>query len=335
MIEVGYALSSEEHSPARLVELARQAEDAGFPFALISDHMHPWTDTQGEAPYVWSVLGAIAASTARMTVGTGVTCPLIRQHPVVVAQAAATVAGLMPGRFFLGVGTGENLNEHVTGARWPTPGERLEMLEEAIDILRRLWEGDVVSHRGKHFTVDQARIYSIPDAPPLILVAAKKPHATELASDCGDGLISTAPDPSLVERFRSGERTDMPRPCIGQLTVCVADTEAAGRSTALEYWPNGALGGDLGQELKMPSQFMAASEHVTTESVGKVVVCGSDVDTHLRAIAEFAEAGFTGVCVHQVGPDQDAFFRFYRDSVMPALTTRDAGAGESGDSIAA
>src|SRR5438105_12844235 len=198
MTELGYALSSEEHPPAELVRLARAAEDAGFSFALISDHFHPWTDRQGESAFVWSVVGAIAEATERLRLGTGVTCPTIRIHPAIVAQAAATCAALMPGRFFLGVGTGENLNEHVLGDRWPGAQERLEMLEEAVSVIRELWRGELVSHRGKHYTVDRARIYSLPDEPPPIAVAAAEPEAAGLAGRIGDGLVSTAPERELV-----------------------------------------------------------------------------------------------------------------------------------------
>src|SRR3954464_4966835 len=165
MVQIGYALSSEEHQPADLVRHARLAEELGFPFALISDHYHPWIDRQGHAPFVWGVIGAIAQATQRLRLGTAVTCPTMRLHPAIIAQAAATVALLMPGRFFLGVGTGENLNEHVLGLRWPNPEERLEMLEEAVELIRELWQGELTTRRGKHYTVSQARLYSVPDEP--------------------------------------------------------------------------------------------------------------------------------------------------------------------------
>src|SRR3954453_6286067 len=163
MTSIGYALSSEERKPHELVEQARMGESAGFEFALISDHFHPWLDEQGESPFVWSVLGAIAEATERIPIGTGVTCPTMRIHPAIVAHAAATSACLMPGRFFLGVGTGENLNEHVTGAKWPAPDERLSILEEAVELMRELWEGDYVTQRGKHYTVENLRIFDVPD----------------------------------------------------------------------------------------------------------------------------------------------------------------------------
>src|SRR3954454_9824403 len=203
MTSIGYALSSEERKPHELVEQARMAESAGFEFALISDHFHPWLDEQGESPFVWSVLGAIAEATERIPFGTGVTCPTTRIHPAIIAQAAATMATLMPGRFFLGVGTGENLNEHILGDRWPSADERLEMLEEAVEVIRELWEGGLVEHHGKHYTVDRARLYSIPDEPPPIAVAAAAEGAAELAGRIGDALISTSPNEEIVKTFES------------------------------------------------------------------------------------------------------------------------------------
>ena len=175
MTEFGYWLSSEEHAPLDLVRNAARAEELGFSFAMISDHFHPWIDAQGQSPFVWSVLGGIAQATERLQVATGVTCPLIRTHPAIVAQAAATVGVMLPGRFTLGLGTGENLNEHVLGDRWPAPDERIEMLEEAIEVIRLLWAGGEKTHRGKHYTVDHARLYTLPEQPIPIAVAAVEP----------------------------------------------------------------------------------------------------------------------------------------------------------------
>jgi G6PDH family F420-dependent oxidoreductase len=317
MVQVGFALSSEEHPPRELVRQARRAEEVGFPFALISDHFHPWIDRQGHAPMVWPVIGAIAQATERLRLGTGVTCPMIRTHPAVVAQAAATAACLMPGRFFLGVGTGENLNEHITGDRWPPPAERVEMMEEAVEVIRLLWGGGVQSHRGRHYTVDRARLYTLPDEPPPLLVAASSPVAAELAGRIGDGFVSTAPKADLVERF-AGAGGEGPR--IGQLTVCWAETEEEARRTALEWWPTAGMKGDLNQELPTPEQFEAVAQNVREEDVDGPVVCGPDPERHLEAIRAFDEAGFTHVYLHQVGPDQDGFFRFCEREVLPRFT---------------
>jgi coenzyme F420-dependent glucose-6-phosphate dehydrogenase len=317
MAEIGYTLSSEEHAPVELVRNARRAEEAGFAFALISDHFHPWIDRQGQSPFVWGVIGAIAQATDRMRLGTGVTCPIGRIHPAIVAQAAATAAALMPGRFFLGVGTGENLNEHVTGARWPAADERLSMLEEAIAIMRRLWEGEEVTHRGDHFVVEHARVYSLPESPPPIMVAVSGPRAAEVAARAGDGMIGTSPKAELLELFRA--EGGKGRPTYGKVTACWAATEADARRTAREWWPNTALQGELGQELPLPRHFEQATVTVTEDQVAESVVCGPDAERHVAAIGEFIDAGYDHVFVHQIGPDQNGFIAFYEDQILPKL----------------
>ena len=246
---VGYALSSEEHSAIDLVRHARRAEEAGFSFAVISDHYHPWIDRQGQSPFVWGVLGAIAQATETLRVGTGVTCPTVRIHPAIIAQASATAASLMPGRFFLGLGTGERLNEHILGAPWPAWEVRAEMLAEAVGVIRQLWEGDMTSHRGRHFTVDTARIYSLPEQLPPIYLAAGGTKAAREAAQLGDGIIGTGPDRSILDAFgeAGGEG-----PRIGQVTVCWAATEAEARRTAREWWPTVAIHGEASQELPSP-----------------------------------------------------------------------------------
>jgi coenzyme F420-dependent glucose-6-phosphate dehydrogenase len=313
-MEIGYALSSEEHLPGDLVRHARSAEEAGFGFALISDHFHPWVDRQGQSPFVWSVIGAIAVSTKTLRLGTGVTCPTIRIHPAIVAQAAATAACLMPGRFFLGVGTGENLNEHILGDRWPSADERLSMLAESIEVMRGLWEGDLVSFEGDHYTVDRARLYTVPPQELTIAVAAAGPEAAELAGRVGDALISTAPERELVDAYAKAGGQG---PRYGQLTVCWATTERDARRTALEWWPNAGLQGPLSQELPLPSHFEEAAAMVTEDDIAESVVCGPDLDAHLEAIEAFATAGFDHVYVHQVGPDQKGFLDFYAREVLP------------------
>jgi coenzyme F420-dependent glucose-6-phosphate dehydrogenase len=303
---LGYALSSEEHRPNDLVRYARQAEDAGFEFALISDHFHPWTDRQGQSPFVWSVIGGIAEATDRLVLGTGVTCPTIRTHPAVIAQAAATSAAMMPGRFFLGLGSGENLNEHIFGDYWPSADERQEMLEEAIEVIRLLWQGGSQTHRGKHYRVENARVYTLPDEPPPIAVAASGSNAAELAARAGDALISTTPDEELVQAYRSAGGSG---PRYGQLTVCWARDEREAVQTALEWWPNAALKGELSQELPLPRHFEQAAENVDEEAIAEAIVCGPDVDRWLEQITAFEDAGFDHVYLHQVGPDQEGFFQ--------------------------
>jgi G6PDH family F420-dependent oxidoreductase len=316
MLEIGYTLSCEEHRPGDLVRLAAGAEAAGFRFALISDHFHPWTDAQGQSPFVWSVLGGVAGATEHLRVGTGVTCPTTRIHPALVAHAAATVADMMPGRFFLGVGSGENLNEHILGDAWPPVGIRLRMMEEAVAIIRELFTGDLVTHDGEYFTLHTARLYTLPDQPPPIMVAASGPTAAEVAGRIGDGLISTAPDSEVIDVFR---RNGGDGPRYGQVHVCYHADEQQAIETAHRQWINAAIGGELGQELPLPANFEQAGKTVRPEDVADKVVCGPDPDRHIAKIREYADAGFDHVYVHQIGADQDGFFRFYSEQVLPKL----------------
>jgi coenzyme F420-dependent glucose-6-phosphate dehydrogenase len=314
-MELGYTLSSEEHPPNDLVANARAAEEAGFTFAVISDHFHPWIDAQGQSPFVWSVLGALAHSTERMRFGTGVTCPTIRIHPAIVAHAAATVTAMMPGRFFLGVGTGENLNEHIFGDHWPAPDERLEMLEEAIEVIRLLWQGGYQTHRGKHYTVENARLYTLPDEPPRIAVAAAQPQAAQLAGRIGDAYVGVAPDEEIVQEFEQAGGKGKPR--YGQVHVCWASSEQEARETAHRLWPNAGMEGPLSQELALPEHYEAAAEMVTEDDVAESVVCGPDADRHMEKIREYVDAGYDHVYVHQIGPDQTGFVDFYKREVLP------------------
>ena len=317
MTEFGYALSSEEHGPTQLVENARKAEQHGFEFALVSDHFHPWTDSQGQSPFVWSVIGAIAQATERIRLGTGVTCPTIRIHPAIVAQAAATSAAMMPERFFLGVGTGENLNEHILGDHWPAPDERLELLEEAIEVMRLLWQGGYQTHRGKHYTVENARLYTLPEQPVEIAVAAAKENAAELAGRVGDAFVNTAPEREPIEAFeRAGGKG---KPKYGQLTVCWAKSDDEGAKTVHEIWPNAGLGGDLSYELPLPRHFEQATENVTPEDLKEKLPVGPDPARYLEQIRELERVGYTHVYFHQIGRDQDGFFRFWKEALEPAL----------------
>ena len=311
-------MSSEEHAPNDLVELARRAEETGFTFAFISDHYHPWVDAQGHAPFVWGVIGGIAHKTERIRLATGVTCPTIRIHPAVIAHATATAACMMPGRFFLGVGTGENLNEHILGDHWPAPDERLEMLEESIEVMRLLWQGDYQTHRGKHYTVENARLYDLPDSPIEIAVAAAKPKAADLAGRLGDALVNTSPEKEIVERFEGAGGTGKPK--YAQVTLCWAKTEDDAKKTVKEIWPTAGLGGDLSYELPLPRHFEQASENVTEDELAEKVPCGPDPEPVLEQVRAYEKAGFDHVYFHQIGADQDGFFRFWKDELAPKLT---------------
>jgi coenzyme F420-dependent glucose-6-phosphate dehydrogenase len=318
VVELGYALSSEEFPPNDLVELAVRAEETGFSFALISDHFHPWVSRQGHSPFVWSVLGGIAQRTTRLRLGTGVTCPIIRTHPAIIAQAAATAAAMMPGRFFLGVGTGENLNEHILGDRWPPIELRQGMLTEAIEVIRQLWQGGPQTHYGDYFVIEDAQIFTLPDELPPIYVAASGPSSGELAGEIGDGLISTAPDKKIVEAFEGANGAGKAK--YGQITVCWAKDEAAARKTALEIWPISGMPGPLNQELATPQHFEQVAADVTEDDVAKQVVCGPDPQPYLEKIKSYVEAGFDHIYLHQIGPDQEGFFEFSRQAILPAFT---------------
>lgn len=316
MAEYGYSLSSEEHRPNDLVAHAVQAERAGFSFIGVSDHFHPWIDAQGEAPFVWSVLGGIAAATERIRVGTGVTCPTIRIHPAIIAQAAATVAAMMPGRFLLGVGTGENLNEHVLGDKWPATSDRRDMLEEAVAVIRDLWRGELTSHHGDFYDVENARIYTLPDELPPIIVAASGPEAADLAGRIGDGLWNVGGDPEVAAGFAAAGGTG---PRIVQLTICYAETEDAALRTAREVWPIAGLTGPLTQELPLPSHFEQASEMVTDSALREAMPLGPDPEPVLSKVNECLAAGYDHVYLHQVGPDQGGFFSFWERELQPQL----------------
>jgi len=316
-MEVGYKLSSEEQGPNELVRYAGLAEQHGFGFALISDHFHPWIDRQGQSPFVWSVIGAIAHTTKRLRLGTAVTCPTVRVHPAIVAQAAATAAAMMPGRFFLGVGTGENLNEHIVGQGWPATAVRQARLGEAIQIIRLLWGGEMQSYHGSFYTVENARLYTLPAKPPPLLVAVAGPKSLDIAAAFGDGMIGTEPDKKLVKGFKKAAGTR--KPCYGELTVCWAKDEDKARQTARERWPIQAMDAALAWELPLPAHFEAAAELVTEDTISESMVCGPDPKDHLEALREYADAGYEHVCVHQVGPDQEGFMQFYKREIFPRL----------------
>jgi G6PDH family F420-dependent oxidoreductase len=321
MTAVGYALSSEEHSPSDLVKHAQQAEAAGFSFALVSDHFHPWIERHPHSSFVWGVLGAIAQSTDRLVVGTGVTCPTMRIHPAIIAHAAATAASLMPGRFFLGLGTGENLNEHILGDGWPEWEVRAEMLEEAVEIIRDLWRGEVTSHRGAYYTVQNAKLYTLPEELPRIHIAAGGERMAELAGEFGDGLIGTGPDKALIEAFERGGGSG---PRYAQVTMCWAKDEASARRTAHEWWPTAALRGEVSQELPNPAQFTDLVSTVTEDQVAEAVSCGPDPEVHLEKIQSYIDAGFDHIYLHQVGPDQTGFLRWAQETLLPKLEATEA-----------
>jgi coenzyme F420-dependent glucose-6-phosphate dehydrogenase len=316
MVAYGYTLSSEEHTPTDLVHHASLAEAAGFDFASISDHFHPWVSEQGHSPFVWSVLGGIAATTERIEVGVGVTCPISRVHPAIVAHAAATTSLMFDGRFFLGVGTGEALNEHILGDQWPRPAVRLGMLDEAVEIMRRLWSGDTVEFEGEFFEVDNARLFDPPTEQIPVIVSGFGPKAVDLAGRIGDGYWGHTPDRETIERY---EKAGGKGPRYAQLTLCWAEDEREARATAHRIWPNTSVPGQLSQDLPTFTHFEQVAELVTEEMVAKSVPCGPDPTPILESVQEFVDAGYDHLYFHQIGPDQQGFIDFWSSTLQPAL----------------
>jgi G6PDH family F420-dependent oxidoreductase len=312
-MKIGYFLASEEYDPRELLDQARRAEQAGFHALWISDHYHPWNDEQGHSSFVWSVIGALAEATS-LPVTTGVTCPTVRIHPAVIAQAAATSGVLHQGRFNLGVGSGEALNEHILGDRWPEADVRLEMLEEAVEVIRALWQGGQQSHHGRHYTVENARIYDLPEALPPILVSGFGPKAIKLAAKLGDGFCTTSPDKDAIDLYRSEGGKG---PVHAGMKVCFGKDEDEARETAYRLWPNEALPGELAQILPTPSHFEQACELVTPDQV--VAPVGPDLEQHIASLKEFADAGVDELFVQQIGPDQDLFFSEWAPEVLSSF----------------
>jgi G6PDH family F420-dependent oxidoreductase len=315
MTDFGYFLSSEELSPPQLLSTAQAAEKAGFPRVWISDHFHPWTSEQGESPFIWSVLGAVAASTG-LQMTTAVTCPTYRIHPAIIAQAAATVASLAPGRFRFGVGSGEALNEHILGDAWPPVSVRLARLEEAITLIRKLWEGDTVTHEGEHFTVHNARIFSTPQASPPVLVSGFGPDATKLAARIGDGWITVQPDTEGMQTYRDagGKGTTQ-----AGVKICWAASEDEAAQTAHRLWGFQGAGGQTSQDLPMWQGFEALGELTSPDDMKKMLPCGPDPERAAETIQEYVDAGFDEVYVSQMGPDQEGGIRFLQEQVLPLV----------------
>jgi coenzyme F420-dependent glucose-6-phosphate dehydrogenase len=318
-VRLGWWLSSEEHDPRRLVDHARLAESTGFRTAMVSDHLQPWTRGQGHASFVWTVLGAIAHATDELEVGTGVTAMLHRNHPVAVAQAAATAGLMFEGRFFLGVGSGERLNEQPFGERWPRAGERRERMCEAVGLLRRLWSGDDTSARGATWNVENLALFSLPAPPPPVYVAASGTLSAKVAGEIGDGMIGVAPDARLVDVFHgsggAGKR------CLAQLHISLAASMDAAMDQAWEWWPNGAVPPSLLSELAQPEDFEAAAADVQRDVMSRTVVCTTDAATVIGAIDRFVGAGFDTVYLHQVGPHQQRLADMAASELIPHYAT--------------
>jgi len=317
MVAIGYSLMSEQRTPTDLVADAVLAENAGFDFSTISDHFHPWVEAQGHSPYIWSLLGAISQVTKTLPLLPYVTVPIIRYHPAVVAQKAATMALLAPGRFRLGLGSGENLNEHVVGQGFPGVDVRQAMLEEAIEIMRELWKGDYVTYRGDYFDVERARLFDLPEEEIQIGVAAGGAQAAEVAAKAGEFLITTSPDAEVIEAFNKAGGKG--RAIVGQTTVCWGPDEQAARKLALELHGWSVGGWKIKAELVGPESFQELADLVTEEMVAESVPCGPDLDKIVESIKPFVDAGFTEVAITQIGPDQEGFCKIFEAELASKL----------------
>lgn len=316
MTQFGLTLSCEEHSPSALLDVAELAEVSGFDFVSISDHFHPWLDEQGHAPNVWPMLGALSQRTSSVGVVVGVTCPIMRIHPVVLAQAAATTACLMPDRFVWGVGSGEALNEHILGDRWPPAPERLEMLEEAVELIRRLWSGEEITFDGLHFRAENARVYDVPEHPIPLVMSAFGPQAADLAARAADGLWTTGVSAETIEHWSSAGGSG---PVYSQISLCYATDAEEAVDTVARVWPNTGVPGQLSQDLPTPSHFEMATSAVHREDLAEAVPCGPDVDAVVEQAREAIAAGIDHLYFHQIGDDQESFCQWWQAELRPRL----------------
>lgn len=316
MTKYGYKLMTEEHGPKALVANAIAAEAAGFDFVSISDHFHPWLEEQGHAPFAWSVLGAIANATDRIAITTGLTCPIIRYHPAIIAQAAATIALLSDNRFTLAVGAGERLNEHVTGARWPSIPERHAMIVEAIEIFRLLWASGVHTYRGEHFIVDHAQLYDLPDRPIPIVLGVSGPASVAIAIEHADGIMATEPKAELVQGFNDSGKSG---PSYAEVSLAFAPTQEEGRRLAHERFRFSAFDWSVNSELPSVTAFESATKYVRPEDLAENIPAGPDPAVHLKAIQKYLDAGFDHIVLTGIGPDQEGFARFFAEELRPKL----------------
>ncbi|MGM0356860.1 LLM class F420-dependent oxidoreductase [Streptomyces sp. ECR3] len=318
MVKIGYTMMTEQAGPRALVDHVAQAEGVGFDFSVTSDHYFPWLREQGHSPYAWAVLGAAAQATSRIPLMTYVTCPTFRYHPAVVAQKAATLQLLSEGRFRLGLGAGENLNEHVVGGGWPASDVRHERLEEAVGIIRDLFGGKHVTRHGTHFDVESAKLWDLPDEPPPIGIAVSGEQSCRLAGHLADLVIATEPKSELIEAFERHGGTGKPR--VGQLPVCYDTDRDAAVKRAHEQFRWFGSGWKVNAELPHPDSFSAATQFVTEEDVAASIPCGDDPEAFVEAVRPYAEAGFTEIALVQIGGDsQPAFLDWSAKTLLPAL----------------
>ncbi|GAB2480899.1 TIGR03557 family F420-dependent LLM class oxidoreductase [Nocardiopsis aegyptia] len=323
-MRVGYKLFAEGFGPREIVDQAVRAEAAGFDFVEVSDHFHPWLYSHGHSGFVWSMLAAVAERTERIQMATGVTCPTIRVHPAIVAQAAATTALLSEGRFVLGLGSGERLNEHVVGKGWPNASARQEMLREAIEIIRLLWSGGYHSYEGRHLALEDARVFDLPEEPPPIIVAAGGERSATMAAELGDGMFGTEPSRVLTGAYENNGG-DGPLYC--EVPLAWAPDEASALDAARETFRFGLTGWKVMSELPNPVNFEAATALITRDHMRDGLGFGPDPERHLAVIRQFAAAGYDHLCLVNSGPDPEGFFRFFEEELaepVRALKRHDA-----------
>jgi G6PDH family F420-dependent oxidoreductase len=316
VIKLGYKLMSEEHGPRDLVRNAARAEEAGFDFAAISDHFFPWLEEQGHAPLAWPVLGAIAQATERIGLMTAVTCPLMRYHPAIIAQGAATLGLLTGSRFTLGLGSGERLNEHVIGTGWPGRVERQERFGEAIDIIQGLLAATLTNYRGHYYQLDHARLFDVPEHKVPIAVAAGGPRAARLAGEKADALIATEPRPELVDAYQAAGGNG---PRYAEIAMCYARTDDHGKATAHKFFRWSLAGWPVMAELPDTEGFAAASKNISPDDVADAIPCGPEAARHLDAIGRYIQAGFDHIILTQIGPAQEEFFEFFKRELAEPL----------------
>jgi len=318
MTRFGYTLMCEQAGPRELVRHAVHAERAGFDFEVMSDHYFPWLDSQGHAPNAWVTLGAVAQATERVDLMTYVTCPTMRYHPTVVAQQAATLGLLSEGRFSLGLGAGENLNEHVVGRGWPPVNVRHELLEEALRIIRTLFDGGYVNFSGEHFRVDSAKLWDIGEKPPRIGLATSGAQSATLAGELADFLIAVEPDSELGRHFDAAGGSGKPR--VGQVPISWDPSRDTAIERAHDQFRWFGSGWKVNAELPSTAAFAGATQFVTPEDIAESIPCGPDVEAHVKAVREFVDAGFTDVAVVQIGGvNQPEFLDWAERELVPAL----------------
>ncbi|WP_406104436.1 TIGR03557 family F420-dependent LLM class oxidoreductase [Micromonospora globbae] len=315
-MQIGYKLSTEGYGPKEIIRQAVRAEQAGFDFVEMSDHYHPWLDTQGHSGFTWSMLGSIAAQTSTLGLATGVTCPSVRYHPAIIAQAAATMALISDGRFTLGVGAGERLNEHVVGQGFPSVRGRHERLREALEIIRLLWRGGYQSYEGRHLQLEDARVFDLPETLPVIAVAASGPESATMAAELGDGLFATEADPSIVQRYRSAGGQG---PRYAEVPLAWASDERQAVEAALTTSRWLVTGWKVMSELPNPVNFDAASAHVEEKHIRQFLSVGPDAEPHVAKVRGYIEAGFDHIVLQNAGPDPDGFIDFFASDLAGPL----------------